>query len=45
MSEVHPDNVLRKGIRAARLGKNEAAQSLLAQVIRADPKNEEAWRS
>ncbi len=43
MSEVHPDNVLRKGIRAARLGKNEAAQSLLVQVVRADPKNEEAW--
>jgi tetratricopeptide (TPR) repeat protein len=43
MNEFNIDEVLQKGIRAARRGRKEPAQQLLNQVVQADPNNEEAW--
>jgi hypothetical protein len=43
MDEHQINEALQKGIRAARRGRTEPAQRFLAQVIRVDPNNEEAW--
>jgi hypothetical protein len=43
MNELNVEETLRKGIRAVRRGHEEPARRLLIQVVRADPKNEEAW--
>ncbi len=43
MNQIKVDETLQKGIRAARRGYKEPARQLLAQVLRADPDNEEAW--
>lgn len=43
MDQAKVDETLQKGIRAARRGYKEPARQLLAQVLRADPDNEEAW--
>ncbi len=42
-SEPDLDELLQKGIRAARRGHQEPARRLLGQVLQADPNREEAW--
>jgi hypothetical protein len=43
MNTPQIQEVLQKGIRAARRGRKEPARRLLAQAIQGDPNNEEAW--
>ena len=43
MNQPEIKDALQKGIRAARRGRKEPAQRLLAQVVQAEPENEEAW--
>ena len=40
---MHSEKVLQQAINAIKAGDNETGQQLLAQVIKADPKNEAAW--
>jgi len=42
-SEAEVNEILQKGIRAARRGYKDPARRLLAQVLQSDPDNEEAW--
>ena len=43
MSESTLQETFQRGVRAARRGRNEAAQRLLKEVVAADPQHEQAW--
>ena len=42
-NESDVNQILQKGIRAARRGYKPQAQQLLSQVLQQDPNNEQAW--
>lgn len=43
MSESTLQETFQRGVRAARRGRNEAAQQLLKEVVEAEPQHEQAW--
>ena len=43
MSESTLQETFQRGVKAARRGRNEAAQQLLKEVVAADPQHEQAW--